>query len=87
VETTIDRFGRVVIPKRVREALGLEAGESLMIEKRGEGILLRPARERAPLKHKDRVLVFTGQATGEPRNLVRRSRDERLRKLVGRGRR
>jgi AbrB family looped-hinge helix DNA binding protein len=87
METTIDRFGRVVIPKHVREGLGLEAGESLVIEERNEGILLRPVREAAPLKHKGRVLVFTGQATGEPGNLVRRARDERLHRLAGRGRR
>ena len=87
METTIDRFGRVVIPKHVRESLGLEAGESLVIEERREGILLRPAREAVALKHKGRVLVFTGQTTGEPGNLIRRARDERLHKLVGRGRR
>ena len=87
METTIDRFGRVVIPKHVRDGLGLEAGESLVIEERQEGILLRLAREGAPLKHKGRVLVFTGQAMGEPGNLVRKVREERLRKLVGRGRR
>jgi len=77
----------VVIPKRVREGLGLQAGESLVIEERDEGILLRPAREVAALKHKGRVLVFTGQATGEPGNLIRRARDERLHRLAGRGRR
>jgi AbrB family looped-hinge helix DNA binding protein len=87
VETTIDRFGRVVIPKHVRDGLGLEAGESLVIEERHEGILLRPAREGAPLKRKGGVLVFTGQATAEPGNLVRKAREERLRKLAGRGRR
>ena len=87
MDTTIDRFGRVVIPKRVRESLGLEAGESLVIEERSEGILLRPAREGVPLKHKGRVLVFTGQATGEPGNLLRSAREERLQKLAGRGRR
>jgi AbrB family looped-hinge helix DNA binding protein len=87
METTIDRFGRVVIPKQVREGLGLEAGESLVIEERNEGILLRPAREAAALKHKGRVLVFTGQATGESGNLIRRARDERLHRLAGRGRR
>ncbi len=87
METTIDRFGRVVIPKRVREGLGLEAGESLVIEEQNEGILLRPAREAAALKRKGRVLVFTGQATGEPGDLLRRARDERLHRLTGRGRR
>ena len=87
METTIDRFGRVVIPKRVREGLGLEAGEALVIEEQDEGILLRPARDAAALKHKGRVLVFTGQATGDPGNLLRRARDERLHRLTGRGRR
>ena len=87
METTIDRFGRVVIPKQVREGLGLEAGESLVIEERNEGILLRPTREAAALKHKGRVLVFTGQATGESGNLIRRARDERLHRLASRGRR
>ena len=87
METTIDRFGRVVIPKHVREGLGLEAGESLVIEEQSEGILLRPAREGAPLKRKGRVLVFAGRAIGEPGDIVRRTRDERLHKLTGRGRR
>ena len=87
MQTTIDRFGRVVIPKHVRESLGLEAGESLVIEERSEGILLRPVREAVALKHKGRVLVFTGQVTGDPRNLLRRVREERLHKLAGRGRR
>jgi AbrB family looped-hinge helix DNA binding protein len=87
METTIDRFGRVVIPKRVREDLGLAVGESLVIEERAGGILLQPVREGAALKRKGRVLIFTGNGTGDPGELVRRLRDERLRKLVGRDRR
>jgi AbrB family looped-hinge helix DNA binding protein len=77
----------VVIPKRVREDLGLAVGESLVIEERAGGILLQPVREGAALKRKGRVLIFTGNGTGDPGELVRRLRDERLRKLVGRDRR
>ncbi len=86
MKTTIDRFGRLVIPKRVRDDLGIEAGESLVIEERSEGILLRPSREVTGLKYKGRVLVFSGMAAGDPESLVRKLRDERLHKLVGRGR-
>lgn len=86
METTIDRFGRVVIPKRVRDDLGLTVGESLVIEEQGEGILLKPAREGAPVRYKGRVLVFAGDATGDPGGVVRRARDERMRKLVSRKR-
>ena len=77
MKTTIDRFGRLVIPKRVRDDLGIEAGESLVIEERSEV---------TGLKYKGRVLVFSGMAAGDPESLVRKLRDERLHKLVGRGR-
>jgi len=86
METTIDRFGRVVIPKRLREDLGLKVGEPLVIEERAEGILLKPSREGVSVRYKGRVLVFAGDATGDPGDLVRKLRDERMRKLVGRGR-
>ncbi len=86
METTIDRFGRVVIPKRIRDDLGLEAGESLLIEEQGEGIRLKPARQAATVKRKGRVLVFAGEARGDPGDVVRKARDERMRRLIGRGR-
>jgi AbrB family looped-hinge helix DNA binding protein len=87
METTIDRFGRVVIPKRIRDELGLDVGDSLLIEQQGEGIVLKPAREGAPVKRKGRVLVFAGEAREDPGDVVRKARDERMRKLVGQGRR
>jgi AbrB family looped-hinge helix DNA binding protein len=86
METTIDRFGRVVIPKRVREDLGLTAGEPLVVEEQAEGILLKPAREGVPLKRKGRVLVFAGDVAGDPGDQVRKARDERMRRVVGRSR-
>jgi AbrB family looped-hinge helix DNA binding protein len=86
METTIDRFGRVVILKRLREDLGLKAGEPLMIQEQGGGILMKLAREGAPLKRKGRVLVFAGDVVGGPGDLARRARDERMRKVAGRGR-
>lgn len=86
METTIDRFGRVVIPKRLREDLGLKVGEPLVIQEQEGGILMKLAREGVPLKRKGRVLVFAGDVTGDPGDLLRKARDERMRKAVGRGR-
>jgi AbrB family looped-hinge helix DNA binding protein len=86
METALDRFGRVVIPKRVREDLGLKVGEPLVIEEQAEGILLKPAQEGAPLRRKGRVLVFAGTVAGDPGDLVGKARDERMRKVVGRRR-
>ncbi len=38
-----DKRGRVVIPKEIRERLGLMAGQSVLIEVRGEELVLKPA--------------------------------------------
>ncbi|MBW1999626.1 MAG: AbrB/MazE/SpoVT family DNA-binding domain-containing protein [Deltaproteobacteria bacterium] len=65
METTLDRFGRVVIPKRVRDDLGLQAGAVLQIKQEGHKILMEPVHEGPPIVVKKGVLVFQGTATGD----------------------
>jgi AbrB family looped-hinge helix DNA binding protein len=84
METVIDKFGRVVIPKQVREDLGLKPGETLRVEERDQGILLKPLRDGSCLAYEGRVLVFTGEIVGDDTRFVRRHREERLRKLMRR---
>jgi AbrB family looped-hinge helix DNA binding protein len=43
MRTTIDRAGRVVVPKSLRAALGLEGGDEVEITLEGERIELVPA--------------------------------------------
>lgn len=43
MRTTIDRAGRVVIPKQLRSALRLSGGEEVEVELAGERIELTPA--------------------------------------------
>jgi AbrB family looped-hinge helix DNA binding protein len=43
MKTTIDRLGRVVVPKPLRDRLGLRGGETLELEERDGVIELRPA--------------------------------------------
>ncbi|HUP43328.1 MAG TPA: AbrB/MazE/SpoVT family DNA-binding domain-containing protein [Thermoanaerobaculia bacterium] len=65
MEATLDRFGRIVIPKRVRDDLGLFAGSILLIEEREDRIVLRVQREETDLVREDGVLVYTGEAVGD----------------------
>ena len=60
---TIDKAGRVVIPKPLREELHLEPGDSLELENIGERITLRPVRGTGPLTKECGVWVFH---SGEP---------------------
>ena len=55
---TIDKAGRVVIPKPLRNELQLAAGDSLELESHGEQITLRPARGTSPLRKEDGIWVF-----------------------------
>jgi AbrB family looped-hinge helix DNA binding protein len=63
VRLTIDKAGRIVIPKPLREALHLEPGDDLELESAGEEIRLRPVRGTGPLTQEQGVWVFR---TGQP---------------------
>lgn len=52
---TIDKAGRVRIPKAVREELHLQPGDSLEMERAGEQITLRPVRGTGPLTKEDGI--------------------------------
>ena len=42
----IDKAGRIVLPKHLRERLQLRAGSSLEVEERPEGLVLRPVGQK-----------------------------------------
>ena len=48
VEITISSKGQIVIPKDVREALGLRAGGKLRLERVGSRLILEPPHEPPP---------------------------------------
>ncbi len=76
---TVDRFGRVVIPKPVRDELGLDPGTVLEIEPAAHGVVLRVRREERDLVRENGVLVFTGKAVGDLEAAVERQRRQRAR--------
>ena len=81
METTIDRFGRIVIPKDVRDDMGLEAGAVLQIEKEGEKIVLQPVQGEPQVMEKKGILVFTGTAVGDVGAALHEHRKRRLKKI------
>ena len=81
---SVDKAGRVVLPKPVRDALRLAPGDELTLESGAEQIILRPVRPQAPLKKELGIWVYQGQrsevALGE---WLDRERERRLRELAG----
>ena len=62
-QITIDKAGRIVLPKPLRQSLGLEAGDTLQLTSQGENISLRPVRGVSPLQKEKGVWVYR---TGRP---------------------
>jgi AbrB family looped-hinge helix DNA binding protein len=85
---TLDKAGRVVIPKSFRDELHLSSGDSLEIESQGDEFILRPVREEATMFKEDGMWVIkTGKPlTVEDVNAALESvREERHRQILGNG--
>lgn len=57
METTIDSVGRIVVPKALRDALGLVPGAAVDISLYGSGLQLVPGGRTARLVEVDGVFV------------------------------
>jgi AbrB family looped-hinge helix DNA binding protein len=79
----MDRFGRIVIPKEVRDRHGLVPGSEVEIEDSAETIVLRVLSHLPGLPEKQGILIFRGRATGDLDSAIRAHRNERLRNAGG----
>lgn len=57
-KVTVDRAGRVVLPKALRDELQLSPGDSLDLTVRGDEVTMRPARSARALQKEHGVWVF-----------------------------
>jgi AbrB family looped-hinge helix DNA binding protein len=86
---TLDKAGRIVLPKPLRDELRLEPGDTLEIESSSDEITLRPTRGQAQLRKKQGVWVFR---SGEPLSqatvdrTVQEVRQERENHILGKRR-
>lgn len=69
MNVTLDKFGRILIPKRIRNRLGLKPGIALSLEvteggEEGCALSLRLAPDQGKLVRKGNVLVFKGERVG-----------------------
>jgi AbrB family looped-hinge helix DNA binding protein len=81
---TLDRAGRVLIPKTLRQKLHLGPGDVLQLDSEGEKITLRAMRPKALLKKERGVWVYQGEATQVSiPDVIDREREKRLRESIG----
>jgi AbrB family looped-hinge helix DNA binding protein len=80
--TTLDKYGRVIIPKKVREHLGIDTKSSLNISEDGKRIIIELIKEKAPIVDRDGILVFTGKLEDKKSELIKSDRNKRMKKLL-----
>ena len=85
MELSIDKFGRVVIPKKLREHLGVGLSLKVEVSETPDGILLKPVRRQSGLMMKDGILIVRGSGRESNINwdtLVEDEREERIRHIA-----
>jgi AbrB family looped-hinge helix DNA binding protein len=81
----IDKAGRIVIPKKMRDAMGLKAGTRLRLERTGDLLVMEPLADEAHLEMRDGLLVMVGgpPVTVEDVNeAIRQGYEERHKRIM-----
>jgi AbrB family looped-hinge helix DNA binding protein len=82
---TLDKFGRVLIPKKIREHLGISKNSSINITGEGNRIIIEPVIKNKPIIKKDGFMVFTGKIQTDMKDEISLSRSKRMSKVLGYG--
>jgi len=80
----IDKAGRVILPKPVRDRLGLHAGSDLEMQETQDGVVLKAVENRAAMTKRDGLWVHTGKLPPgfDAVQAIREDREDRIRKLA-----
>jgi AbrB family looped-hinge helix DNA binding protein len=81
----IDKAGRLVVPKKLRDALHLVPGTRLILRKEGDAIIVQPEARPRGLYFKSGIPVYDAGRLPplEDRDWVEESRNERVEELMG----
>lgn len=81
----LDRFGRVLVPKRLRDRLGLAPGDELLLEIQDGHLVMEPVTGTPRLVRKGKILLVSGgRMIEDPTAWLERVREERIQELIRR---
>jgi len=81
-KTKVDRFGRIVIPKKIRNDFGLTKNTEVEVEATTDNIIVHPKQSKPFVVDKDGVLVVCAEPTESFTDFLQKERDERLKKIA-----
>ena len=81
MQAQIDKFGRLLIPKAIREHLGIKTGSIVQMIEHEHEILIKLFDQQSFLEKKSGILIYTGESTGDIESALHESREDRLKDL------
>jgi len=76
----LDKFGRILIPKKMRERMGFKAGEKVRLHFEQDTLTVKPAAREAILLERNGFLVIDSDVSVD-NDLVREIYEQRARDL------
>lgn len=85
MKLTMDSAGRIVLPKAIRDRLGLKAGMQLEVSEGADGLVMRPVEMRPSLERRGNLLVYVGELPEgvDVLKAIEDDREARMRKVLG----
>lgn len=77
----LDKFGRITLPKAVRDHLGITPNTLLEIEEKEDSVIIRVADKKSYTTLEHGILVYTGVALGDLDQTLEDIRNERLKDI------
>ena len=79
----IDNFGRILIPKKIRDEFGISKSSEIEINTTdNDEIIIKPGASKPFVKNKDGVLVVCSESVGSLEDILEGDREERIRKIL-----
>ena len=75
---SLDRTGRIVLPKSVREQFNLHPGSQIEIKTKQDYLELKPVDATPALVSRERLLVHQGASQAPLAGAIEQSREERV---------
>ncbi|MBN1998524.1 AbrB/MazE/SpoVT family DNA-binding domain-containing protein [candidate division KSB1 bacterium] len=79
---TIDKFGRIVIPKKLRAHLGITTDSTVDINKIGKRLVIEPVHEKNAVVEKNGFLIYVGRINIDFDQAIKSEREKRITKLL-----
>jgi len=82
-KTKIDKFGRIVIPKKIRNDFGLKNNTEVEVEATSDNIIVHPKPSSPFVIDKDGILVVCSEPLESFTDFLQKEREDRMKRVTG----